>query len=418
MIVYVLNKWGKPLMPCKPQKAKKLLKGKQAYVVRRDPFTIKLKYATHNYTQPLTVGIDSGSRVVGSAVVDDENKVHYMSEIKIRNDVSDRMQRRAMYRRTRRGRKTRYRKCRFLNRRNSIKGDRYPPSIRSKFDAHIKEIEFIRKLLPVTKMRIESGQFDPHLMQKPWLKYYPWLYQKGDAVGFVNTSQYVLARDNYKCQHCLGHNRDDKLQVHHIVYKSKGGTNKASNLVTLCKTCHGKHHKGMKLHNRIAKAVHSTLKHASHMNVVGGMLKKKYGQSPNVDFTLGYMTKAIRRAFEFPKKHFIDAICIAMQCDKMINLLTEKVIVKVCHARGNYRRTDGRRSERMMLPKKVKGFKMFDKVKRDGVDAYIVGRRKTGACGVQSIFGVRLDWNALRSTTERVQAATSWKLESVYHQYA
>jgi len=417
-IVYVLNRRGEPLMPCKPQRARKLLQSGGAYVVRKDPFTIKLRYTTSNYTQPLRIGIDSGSKNVGSAVVDEKNNVYYMSEVALRDNVSDNMTRRAMYRRTRRTRKTRYRPARFLNRRNSIRLGRYAPSIRSKFDSHVKEIEFICKLLPIVDMHIEVGQFDPHLMQKPWLKHYPWMYQRGNAAGYVNTAQYVLARDNYKCQHCLGKKKDSKLQIHHIVYRSQGGVDVASNLVTLCSTCHKKHHVGnMKLHSRIAKAVKSTLKHATHMNVIGSMLRKKYGQCSNVTFTYGYITKTIRRMFDFKKSHFIDAVCIAMQADKMIKLLSENVVIKACHARGNYRRTDGRHSQRMMLPKKVKGFRMHDKVRKNGEIAYIIGRRKTGSCGVKNLFGVRLDWEAVRSTTERLQAATSWRIESIHHQY-
>jgi len=173
----------------------------------------------------------------------------------------------------------------------------------------------------------------------------------------------------------------------------------------------------MKLNPRIAKAAKSTLKHATHMNVIGSMLKKKYGQCPNVEFTLGYMTKTIRRIYNFPKKHFIDAICIAMNCAKDIKLLVEDVIVKACHAKGPYRRTQGRHSQTMRLPIKVGRFRMYDKVERDGEIGYVIGRRSGGSCSVNSIFGIRLDWNVTKRFGRRIQAATSWKIESVYHQY-
>ena len=41
MFVYVLNMHGEPLMPCKPRKARKLLKESKAKVVNRTPFIIQ-----------------------------------------------------------------------------------------------------------------------------------------------------------------------------------------------------------------------------------------------------------------------------------------------------------------------------------------------------------------------------------------
>ena len=108
MFVYVLNKEGKPLMPTNPAKARMLLKFNKAKVVRKTPFTIKLTYDSSSYTQPIIAGMDTGSKVVGCAAIANGN-VLYQSEVTLRQDVSDKMQQRQMYRRTRRGRKTRYR---------------------------------------------------------------------------------------------------------------------------------------------------------------------------------------------------------------------------------------------------------------------------------------------------------------------
>ncbi|GAA3330967.1 hypothetical protein GCM10020331_085620 [Ectobacillus funiculus] len=89
-MVYVLNLDQKPLMPCSSVIARLLLKQGKAKVKRRTPFTIQLLYKTETeYTQPLTHGLDSGSSKVGSAVSDDKGNVLYMSQIKIRNDITD-----------------------------------------------------------------------------------------------------------------------------------------------------------------------------------------------------------------------------------------------------------------------------------------------------------------------------------------
>ena len=105
-------------MPTNQAKARILLKTGKAKVVSRVPFTIKLTYNSNSYTQPIVAGMDTGSKKIGCAAIGN-NKVLYQSETEIRKDVSSKMQQRVMYRRTRRGRKTRYRPARFDNRGNS-----------------------------------------------------------------------------------------------------------------------------------------------------------------------------------------------------------------------------------------------------------------------------------------------------------
>ena len=169
-MVYVLNQDGQPLMPTNRHgKVKHLLKQGKAKVVRRCPFTIKLLYESTNHTQNLTLGVDTGSGTIGTAVSDDNGNIVYMSKVVVRNDITDKMVQRAKYRRNRRNRKTRYRKARWLNRSNSIKKDRFSPTMVSKFHSHIKEIEFIKSILPITTLILETGQFDTHLMKNPSL---------------------------------------------------------------------------------------------------------------------------------------------------------------------------------------------------------------------------------------------------------
>ena len=169
-MVYVLDKNGHPLMPtCRHGKVKHLLKDGKAKVVKRCPFTIKLLYESTSHTQNLTLGVDTGSGTVGTAVSKDNGDIVYISEVVVRNDITDKMTRRSKYRRNRRNRKTRYRKARWLNRKNSIKTDRFSPTMTSKFHSHIKEIEYIKSILPITTMVFETGQFDTHLMKNPSL---------------------------------------------------------------------------------------------------------------------------------------------------------------------------------------------------------------------------------------------------------
>ena len=266
MVVYVISQDGKPLMPTTPARARKILRGGRAKCVRRTPFTIKLLHETTTYTQPITLGIDTGSSHIGSAAVDTNGNVVYLSEVEIRNDIADRMKQRSKYRRNRRSRKTRYRQARWLNRKNSVKYGRFSPTMVSKINSHLKEIKFTKFLLPITHIILETGTFDPHALKNPDVLKNKWLYQRGANYGFANTKAFVLDRDSHICQHCKGKSKDGKLEVHHIVFRSNGGSDEAENLITLCKTCHDKVHSGaIKLKGGKSKG---QLKHATQMNSI------------------------------------------------------------------------------------------------------------------------------------------------------
>ena len=226
-MVYVLSKDGQPLMPTSRHgKVKHLLKSGKAKVVRRCPFTIKLLYESRTYTQHLTLGVDTGSGTIGTAVSKDNGDIVYMSEVIVRNDITDKMKQRLRYRRNRRNRKTRYRKSSWLNRKNSIKSNRFSPTMVSKFHSHVKEIDCIKSILPITTLVLETGQFDMHLMKNPSLanpKIRHWGYQKGPNYSFKNTKAMILNRDNYTCQYCKSRHKDSRLEVHHIIFRSQDG---------------------------------------------------------------------------------------------------------------------------------------------------------------------------------------------------
>ena len=104
-MVYVINKNGNPLMPCKAAKARKLLRRGKAKVLRRIPFVIALLWDCEEEVQEVIGGIDSGSKVIGSGAVGN-GKVFYQSETFLRGEeIRKKMDQRKMYRRSRRGRK-------------------------------------------------------------------------------------------------------------------------------------------------------------------------------------------------------------------------------------------------------------------------------------------------------------------------
>lgn len=149
-MVYVLNSNGQPLMPTNRHgKVKHLLRRGKAVVVNRCPFTIKLTYECKNHTQPVTLGVDAGSKTVGVSA-STETKELYSSEITLRNDIVDLLSARRKMRRSRRNRKTRYRKVRFNNRVHSKNKGWLAPSIEHKIQSHLRIIRDVTRLLPVT----------------------------------------------------------------------------------------------------------------------------------------------------------------------------------------------------------------------------------------------------------------------------
>ena len=388
-MVYVISIDNEPLMPTKRHgKVRRLLRDKKAKVIRREPFTIKLLYRPEtNVVQDCTLGIDTGSKCIGAAVISN-GKILYTSETTIRDDVKKKMSRRRSCRRNRRNRKTRYRKARFLNRRNSIKKERYNPTLRSKYESHVREIEFVKKILPISKLVLEVGQFDTHLMKDPSLanpNKKHWGYQKGTNYGFANSREHALFRDKYTCKCCGA--KHTRLEVHHIIFRSKGGTDDLDNLITLCSDCHKKVHAGEITIKKKPKKL-LNLSDATTMSILRSMLLKAY---PEAIETLGYITKENRLKLGLDKSHFIDACLIASGGNKFI--LPENYFAKKHISRGDYQLCKGARGETKITIGKICGFKKFDKVMYSGKEYFIKGRMSSGHAILMDINGEKVDFS-------------------------
>ena len=153
-------------MPCSPAKARLLLKEKKAVVKRRTPFTIQLTQATGETRQPVTLGVDAGAKFIGLSASTDKAE-HYASEVELRKDVVDLLSARRELRRARRHRKTRYRAPRFDNRVHSKNKGWFAPSVENKINAHLSRVAAVRKILPVTKIVVETAAFDIQKIKNP-----------------------------------------------------------------------------------------------------------------------------------------------------------------------------------------------------------------------------------------------------------
>ena len=290
-------------MPCSQRKARLLLKQKKAKIVGYKPFTIQLCYATGEAKQEVTVGIDEGVRHVGVAIVS-QDKVLVKGEIELRQDVHSLLLTRAQYRRSRRFRKTRYRKARFLNCKRPEGW--LPPSIRAKINANFTWIDKFYGLVPSPKLRIEVGKFDMAKMISPDIQGVD--YQHGQTYGYYDVRYFVFARDEYACQVCKRKNKI--LHTHHIVYRSEGGTDRADNLITVCTDCHtsenhktgGILYKWMKEHKKTKQ-----YKEPPFMNTLRIWTFRKY---PNTEITYGSETSPRRKELGLEKTHYNDAIAI------------------------------------------------------------------------------------------------------------
>lgn len=405
MLVYVLAMNGQPLMPThNGAKVRVLLKQKRAKVVSKCPFTIKLLYESTSFTQPLTLGVDTGSKYAGSAVINNTtSEILYESQTELRNDIKSKMDRRGAFRRGRRN-KLRYRPKRFNNRKSSKRKERYTTTLISKLQGHVREIEFVKSILPISTIILEVGEFDLHLLQDPTLAYHKWDYARGELYQQENFKQAAKARDGYKCQ-CCG-KKNCRLEVHHLLPRSRGGSDKLANLITLCSDCHHLAHSSeeqlLAFQKKFGKKAKGTLRHATQMNVLRHMLQREY---PDAELTYGFITKEMRRVFMLEKSHMIDACCIASRGSEFNDENSNKY-KKKCVPKGDYVRTGVHGCKFVVLPKgKISGFRRYDKVLYNNKEYFVVGRMSTGY-----IYLIDIDNN--RVQTERARRSTCEKYMS------
>ena len=391
MLVYVLKQNGQPFMPTERfGKVRRLLKEGKAKVVRRESFTIRLLYKPEtDVVQECFCGVDTGSKHVGVAVVGND-KVLYQSQTELRNDIKKKMDRKRVFRCNRRSRKTRYRKSRFLNRGNSTRNDILSPSVKHKVQAHIDEIEFCKKILPISDLILEVSQFDTALMKTPSLideKVRHWGYQQGFNYGHSSRRSAILHRDNYTCQ-CCG-KKNCRLEVHHIKFRCNGGTDDEENLITLCEDCHKGVHAGTIVLDKKPKKS-KNLKYATHMSIIRSQLLKKY---PDAVETFGFVTSENRNHLKLKKDHYIDACVIASGGLEFKEL--DVILYKQRVSKGDYQLCKGIRGEIKIPTGKICGFRKFDKVRYLGKECFIRGRMSSGFTILMNIFGEKIDFSNL-----------------------
>lgn len=303
-MVYVLNMNGKPLMPTERHgKVRRMLRDGKAHVVRLEPFTIQLDYSAEENTQDVSLGIDAGSKHIGVSATTSKRELLTM-QVEERDDIVKLIASRREARRTRRCRKLRYRAPRFSNRRR--KNGWFAPSMENRIAAHLRIVRMVHSILPVKSTTIEVAQFDTQKIKNDKIQGVE--YQQGVQLGFWNVREYVLARDEHKCQHCKGKSKDPILNVHHLESRKTGG-NAPNNLITLCETCHKAYHRG-EFELKIKRG--TSLRDAAAMSIMRWeVFNRARAEFSNVNLTYGYKTKHTRIHNNVEKTHCADAFCIA-----------------------------------------------------------------------------------------------------------
>src|SRR5712692_12064162 len=389
MFVYVLNCHGQPLMPCRPRKARILLKAGKAKVVKMVPFTLQLRYGSSGYKQEVSLVTDAGTRHIGVSATT-EKAVLFEAEVQPRTDMQEVLATRRQFRRARRNRKTRYRPCRFLNRRKPEGW--LAPSVRHLVEAHLKTIRLVHRLLPVHRTTIEVAQFDLQKIQHPEME--GKAYQEGPQLGFWNVREYVLCRDQHCCQWCLGKSKDKILNVHHIESRKTGG-DRPDNLITLCQTCHNLLHRTHQ-EGKIPRRSEG-FRDATQMGIIRWRIyNETKALFPNVHLTYGYITKHTRISHKLEKSHLIDARCISGNSTSQ----TDGTWYLIKWVRRNNRQLHkatirkGGKRQRNTAPKYIHGFRLFDCVSYLGQVCFVFGRRSSGYFDLRLLDGTKIHASA------------------------
>lgn len=404
--VFVLSNTKKPLMPCRPARARQLLTAGKAAVYRLHPFTIILKDRADGDVQDVEVKVDPGSKTTGVALVGHFEQqgavVLFGANLSHRGQaIKNNLESRRSLRRGRRGRNTRYRPARFLNR--TRKAGWLPPSVESRVMNTESVINKLANRCPITSATVELVKFDMQQMVNPEVSGVE--YQQGELAGY-EVREYLLEKWNRTCAYCGTQNVP--LQVEHIQPKAHGGSNRVSNLTLACQPCNQR--KGSQpvaeflkgqpdVLKRIQAQAKAPLKDAAAVNASRWVLVNRLKAWLPVTTGSGGRTKFNRTRQGFEKDHWIDAVCVAESGERVSIRDGMKPLVITAKGRGTHQVV---RTDRFGFPrgkagriKRAFGFSTGDIVKlhmpkgkyAGSYVARLAGIRATGTLDIKTAAG-------------------------------
>lgn len=407
MSVFVLDRFGKALMPCSEKRARLLLERGRARVHRLVPFVIRLidRQAASSSFQPLRLKLDPGSNATGIALVREAEAavaVLNLFELVHRGrQISEALTARRAMRRARRHRKTRYRAPRFLNRGNQGRGW-LAPSLQHRVQTTMAWVARLQRWAPISAISSELVRFDTQQIEKPEITGVE--YQQGELAGY-EVREYLLAKWGRACAYCGA--AQTPLQIDHIHPRARGGSNRVSNLTLACGPCNQK--KGAqdlraflarqpeKIARILAQAKRP-LKDAAAVNATRWALVQALKSTGlAVETASGGRTKFNRQRFGLPKTHALDAACVGAV--EAVTGWQKPTLTIKCTGRGSYQRTrlnkHGGIRAYLMRAKTALGFQTGDLVrakvptgKKAGVHVGRVAIRASGSFNIQTPAGL------------------------------
>ncbi|HBE20683.1 MAG TPA: HNH endonuclease [Cyanobacteria bacterium UBA11149] len=405
---FVLDTNRKPLTPCKPSIARKLINAGKAKVFRLYPFTIILNKEVVDTPEPLTLKIDPGSKITGLAILSGSSLL-WVAELTHRGQtIKAALESRRSIRRNRRNRHTRYRQARFLNRTRSSSW--LAPSLQHRVETILTWIKKLTRYAPINAVDQELVRFDLQQLENPEISGIE--YQQDELAGY-EVREYLLNKWERKCAYCGIENIP--LQIEHIHPKAKGGTNRISNLCLACEPCNIK--KGTKnieeflqkkpeILKKVLAQAKRPLKDTAAVNSTRWALFNRLKKTGlEVATGSGGLTKFNRTHLQLPKTHFFDAACVG-DTPELLVLANQPLLIKATgHGSRQMCRTDkfGFPSRYVPQFKFVKGFQTGDIVK-----AIVTSGKKIGA------YTGRI---ALRSTGSFNISTTSGLIQGISYKY-
>jgi len=332
MFVFVLDKNRKPLNPTHPSRARRLLRAGRASVFKRYPFTIILhdREVENSTVSECRLKIDPGAKTTGLAILQGD-VVIWAAELTHRGfAIRDTLTTRRQLRRSRRNRKTRYRAARFLNRRRP-KGW-LAPSLMSRVYNILTWVKRLSKLCPITALSQELVRFDTQKMQNAEISGVE--YQQGELAGY-EVREYLLEKFNRKCAYCDA--TDARLEIDHVHPRSRGGSNRVSNLALACHSCNqAKGNQDVKdflsgkpdVLKRVLAKIKKPLADAAAVNATRWVLFEKLKATGlPVETGTGGQTKFNRTRLGLPKTHWTDAVAVGDSTPEQIVIKATKPLL-------------------------------------------------------------------------------------------
>lgn len=396
--VLVIDRHKQPLMPCHPARARELLRDGKAAVYRRFPFTVILTDRENGDVQSVAFKVDPGSKQTGIALVADfkrGKRVIWAAVLEHRGrQIKDALESRRALRRSRRNRHTRYRAPMFDNRRRP--SGWLPPSLQSRVENVLTWLCRLNRACPLDSVSQELVRFDTQLLQNAEISGVE--YQQGELVGY-EVREYLLEKWQRTCAYCGA--KDMPLEIEHITPKTRGGSNRVSNLTLACHHCNQK--KGTQTaaefgFPEVQKRAKQPLKDATAVNASRWALYHRLKTTGlPVEIGTGGRTKSNRTQQAYPKAHWIDAACVGESGDR-VHIVPDHIALHIKatgHGSRQMCRTDAYGFPiRYRLPQK----RHFDFQTGDMVKANVLSGKYSGrhigrvACRATGSFDIKTDY--------------------------